>query len=388
MRRAFFVTAVLVEWAHLAAAQTNDHLYRSWSWAPAAGAPRSAGLAGAFVAVADDASSAELNPAGMLLLPRSEIAASFYTLPSATVGIGDRRDRVSGIGFLGGTGRLGARIAIGGYLIQPHKEILQLQAIDLPDRAVYSGSLESSITEGGVAAAYSLSRRLHVGGRLTATHLKLEGAYRRTRSAVLPDLESGTAAGHTRITGSFGLLYGTIDDRVRLGLAVRAGASYSVSRTANQFPGGGIDAGSEYELRQPASVAVGAAVQASPRLLVTGQLDFVRYSEIRPFLRPGTVSEGTYRTDDGLEPALAAELSWPLGTWSIQARGGVRSRAPGGLSYEGPDPSEAVAFQGAGRVTLVSAGASLVQRSGFGLDLAAVFGGESPELVAGARMRF
>src|SRR5262245_8712830 len=232
------LTVILAGQSGLAAAQTNDHIYRSWSWSPVSGAARAAGLSGAFEAIADDASTVASNPAGMLLLPKSEIAAALYRPPSATAGVADHRDSVSGIGFLGGSGRIGPRIAIGGYLAQPRTEMLRLGTIELPDHATYSGAVESRIAEGGAAIAYSPLARVSLGVRFTATHLELEGAYRRTGSSELPDLESGSAAGHTRFTGSFGMLYGTLDDALRVSLSVRAGASYSVDRTANQLPGG------------------------------------------------------------------------------------------------------------------------------------------------------
>jgi hypothetical protein len=374
--------------AQAAWAQTNDHLYRSWQWSPASGSPRAAGLAGAFVAVADDASGVAVNPAGMLLLPKSELAVDLYHVRSGTVGVGDRRGSASGLGFVGGTGRLGPRFAIGGYLSQPRKEALTLEPIPLPDGSLFAGSLSATVTEGGGAVAYSVGRKLNLGLRVAATHLELEGAYTRAGSSVLPDLESGTAAGHTRITGSFGALYGGPDDRLRLGLTVHAGASYTATRTANDPRIGGIDTGSEYEVRQPASVAAGAAFHLSPKLLLAAQLNFVRHSEIEPFRRPGTVSEGSYAVDDAMDPAVAAEFSHPFGRWGVQRRAGIASRAQGALSYAGPNDTERLAFRAQPRETVVAIGGSLVQGNGASIDVAAMFGGASSWFVGGARLRF
>lgn len=388
MRPNGFAALLVLGAAHGAWAQTNDHLYRSWRWSPVTGSPRAAGLAGAFVAVADDASGVAVNPAGMLLLPKTELAIDLYHRQSGTVGVGDLRDGATGIGFVGGSGRLGPRIAVGGYLSQPQKGALTLQPIPLPDGALYSGSLGGTVTEGGGALAYSVGRRLNLGLRVAATHLELEGAYRRTGSSVLSDIESGAAAGHTRISGSFGALYGGADDRLRIGLTAHAGASYTVTRTANDPRIGGIDPGSEYEVRQPASVAAGAALHLSPKLLLAGQLNFVRYSEIQPFRRPGTVTEGTYVAEDAIDSAVAAEFSHPFGRWSVQVRAGIQSRAQGAISYAGPDEADRVAFRAEPRDTMVSIGGSLVQSNGASIDLAVALGGASPQFVGGARLRF
>src|SRR6185503_3803946 len=88
-----------------AAAQTNDHVFRSWRWTEEIEAPRAAGLAGAFVAVADDSSATVLNPAGMLLLPKTELAATMAASASGTISpVGDREDSRTDPGFIGGAG--------------------------------------------------------------------------------------------------------------------------------------------------------------------------------------------------------------------------------------------------------------------------------------------
>lgn len=386
-------STVVVAWLAAAAApplaaQSNDHLYRAWRWTPLPGSPRAAGLGGAFVALADDCSSVQLNPAGMLALPKTELAVSLSHRGAGTVGLGDRWRPVSGLGFAGGSGHLGRRFAIGGYATQLQRSSIELADSMLPDQSRYSGSLETTVTEGGGAVAYAVNSHLSVGGRLTATHLKLEGVYRRSGSVDLPDLESGSAAGDTRVTTSFGILYSSVQSRLRVGLAVYTGASYAVERVANDPRIGAIDPGSEYELRQPTSFAGGAALQISPKLAVSGQVDFVRYSEARPFRRPGTVLDGNYELEDGVEPRLGIEFSQPFGAWSLQVRGGVHSQASMSASYSGPNVTEALAFPGSGRRTRMAMGASVVGRSGLRADFAITWRAEATDLVVGLGARF
>jgi hypothetical protein len=370
------------------AAQSNDHLYRAWRWTPLSGSPRAAGLGGAFVALADDSSSVQLNPAGMTTLPKTEFAIALTHRGAATVGLNDRWNPYSGLGSAGGSGHLGPRFAIGAYATQRQHIAIELADSTLPDQSRYSGSLETTVTEGGGAIAYAVSPHLSVGARLTATHLKLEGSYRRSGSVDLPDLESGSAAGDTRVTTSFGITYSPFQNRLRVGLAAYTGASYAVQRVANDLRIGAIDPGSEYELRQPTSFAGGVALQISTKLVAVAQVDFVRYSEARPFRRPGTVSDGNYELGDGVEPRVGIEFSQPFGVWSLQLRGGFHSQAPASASYSGPNATEALAFPGSGRRTRLAMGASAVSRSGLRADVAITWRGEAADLVVGAGVRF
>lgn len=69
----------LVLSSRVLSAQTNDPIFRSWRWEEeAAFAPRAAGLAGAVVGLADEASTVVSNPAGMTTLrPPGEFHLSF-----------------------------------------------------------------------------------------------------------------------------------------------------------------------------------------------------------------------------------------------------------------------------------------------------------------------
>src|SRR5512144_2204071 len=58
------------------AAQTTDPLFARFRWAPGELGSRPGGLAGAFVSLADSARAAVANPAGLTLIPVSEIGLS------------------------------------------------------------------------------------------------------------------------------------------------------------------------------------------------------------------------------------------------------------------------------------------------------------------------
>ena len=81
--RTFTVLAVVLAGAVSSYAQTNDQLFRSWRWSPEAGSARTAGMGGAFAAVADGSEASWLNPAGLATLAKSEVGAGLARSSSA-----------------------------------------------------------------------------------------------------------------------------------------------------------------------------------------------------------------------------------------------------------------------------------------------------------------
>ncbi len=129
-----------------------------------------------------------------------------------------------------------------------------------------------------------------------------------------------------------------------------SGASWKADRTAaNPQRGSVLDEGSEYEVRAPGVVSAGASTRLGDRIVVSGQLDDVRYSEIGSTLliRRGAFQREDYVLRDALEPRLGAEASFPLRGVSFQAPTGLHSQAPGALAYRGLDTAEAAAFPAA-----------------------------------------
>ena len=367
-------------------AQTNDQFFRSWRWTLDQGQARVAGLSGAFVAVADDASAALFNPAGLIEVQKTELLGGLVVRRGGTAasGVKDSLSAFTGIGFAGGTAAVSPRWRLGGYLARPHDRRSELALISLPDGTGTAGYLRTQVTEAGGAVAWQLANRLYLGARVTATHLKLEAHEQRTGTI---QSEVGAAGGETRITGSFGGLL-VVGPRLRLGISAQPSAAYRMERTANRG-GRAVDAGSESELQQPGLIAVGGAFQPTPRVLLAVQLDYVRYSEVRGELvvRSGTSDVQDYHLSDAIEPRAAIEVSFPRRLFSVQIRAGIHAQASGFLAYRGEAPVEVATFKGGERLVSAGFGASVVTR-GFRTDVAGRLGGEQAALVLTAGVRF
>jgi hypothetical protein len=405
------------------AAEAQDIFYRSWRWVKETSAARAAGLGGAITAVPDDASAVESNPAALTTLTKSELVGNLLNQGAGETSSGDALRPRTGLGFVGLGGRLSSRWAVGAYVVEPQAVRLESSRTAQPLGVTDVGEVEGTLTEAGASAAWRPVSGLHVGVRLSASRLDLSGSYRLQPSGGAPLLEVATEGGATGLTTGIGVLY-EASPRVWLGLARLGGARFSVSRTArlDGVREQALDAGGPSEVRQPSVVSAGLALLAGTRLLLTGQLDYVRYGEIEtPFVSqdPGGVSS---RFDVyAWEPRLGLEVSLPFSSFSLQLRAGLAGRSSASLgagresslaaaptampapvpspSPTGPTPTRTALQQltavlpetptdketGLLRGTL---GASVATSKGVRLDLAVRLGGEGTAVLAGTAIRF
>lgn len=369
--------------------QTNDHFYRSAQWRESVIGADAAGLAGAFVALPDRAGIVALNPAGLASLTRIELFASGT---QSNAGNGIHEDLFASrqsLGLVGGGGLLTDHFAIGGFISQPSSVETTLADHAPIAGTTDSGYLRHTVTDVGAAAAWKVSQRLHLGAQVVASHLFLEGEVRR-HAGTSATLLVGTSAGHTLVSIGMGGLY-TVTEDLTLGLAGFAGASWKANRTAvDPAADRNLDEGSEYEVRRPSTLSGGASYRVSRRLLLVGQVDYVRYQEIQAALtiRQGVANADDYELKSAIEPRVGGEFAFaPSNSLSVVLRAGVRQVAGGALRYSGPNSLEGAAFVGAESETRVSGGTSLVMRT-FRVDAAVETGPETLTGWVGVGTRF
>jgi long-chain fatty acid transport protein len=372
-----------------ASAQTNDFAFRSFSAAGDLGSARAAGLGGAFVAVADDSSATFLNPAGLGTLPKTELAAGVMHRGAGTSALGDGFTARTSVGYVGGAGSLSSHWAIGGYLTEPMDERLSLGASDSPGPAV-SGYLRANVRDVGMAASWHPTTRLYLGLRLNDTHLNIESLTAVSGTNGATTSRVGFGGGQDKIAGDLGLLF-HVNDQVQLGATFRQGVSWNFNRTADDPSRELIlDKGSNKILRSPSVVSGGLAYRPSPRWLLSGQADLVRYSEGQSDLglREAGFGQSDYRLRDAVDLHAGVETTIPVGVVSLLFRGGIYSQAAGALEYTASDPVEKSVFPARARVTRLALGAAIWSRSGLHADGAVVFRGDRPVLTLGIGTRF
>jgi hypothetical protein len=346
-----------------AAAQTDDPAFGGWRFAPELPGARVAGLGGAFVAVADDVRAATINPAGLVLIPVSEIQGAVGS-PWAAAATGLH-------------GLHGVRLAA--YAHRP-----------LERRVPPGGEapfLRSTVWEAGVGVGYEPFRRISLGASLGWSRASFDG-----EGAPAEGTRVSGAGGHVRLTaGALVHLVGRSKQALpslRLGLAYQPGFDWS----ADVSDGSGTR---RIAVRRPTVVSAGLGWRASDRWTFSAQGDVVRLSEVVRTLRGnvGGAAAEPFRQGDTVEPRAGAEWGAPLwcGCGSVKLRAGLHYRSPGTLRYEGDDPARAAAFSSRDWRVVTGAGASFFTEH-FGnavrldLDARDVFDG--PNLSFAATWRF
>jgi hypothetical protein len=326
-----------------ARSQTSDAVFGSWRFAQADLGSRPAGMGGAFVAVADETKASVANPAGLMLIPVTELNLSSGEAWAAAAG-GHKWLRLAAY-----TTRLATRRSEG-------------------DGG--QGFLELSGWETGVALALSPLSRFRVGATLAWSRLELEGES--SPGSTGGGLRFGGEDTQARVTAGalIDLLGGDPGSlaSLRLGFTYQSGADWSLLRTA---PGAEASQAEPFELRRPTILSAGLAGRSSDRWGFSLQADLVRYREVLESLRRNRGQAASeFEMPDEIEPRFGVEYVMPLGCGCglVRGRAGLHYRASGALRYEGSDPELAAAFRGGERRTAYSLGASF-QTEHFGRAL-------------------
>jgi hypothetical protein len=369
----WFAACALLATAPPLAAQTTDPLFARLRWAPGELGSRPVGLAGAFVGLADGVKAAVANPAGLTLIPVSEI------------GLSTGRPWMSA-----GYGRQSFRVAA--YYTQTDQARTELADVGTSTQ----GSLDSSVWEAGVAAGVQVQSRVRFGASLAWSRLRLDGQRTGTGTegdeAVLASVHGDN--GHLRTTlGMLVILIGanaTALPSVRFGVSYQPGFDWSAQMTP-----GPVAPATPIAFRRPTLITAGFAWRAADRWTFLAQGDAIRYGEVVDTLERnvGPVAAAGFRLENVLEPRVAAEFSAPLwcGCGSVKLRGGLHYRSPGTLGYDGPDPVTAQAFVPGSWQTVVTLGASLFgeyAEKGVRFDIDSKDVVHGPELSFGIVVRF
>ncbi len=365
-------------WALLAvappvAAQTTDPLFARYRWAPGEIGSRPGGLAGAFVGLADGAQAAVANPAGLTLIPVSEVGLA--------------------------TGRPWTSVAYGRQIFRAAAYFAQTDqaTTDLAEvGASTQGSVDSSVWEAGFAAGVQVQSRVRFGASLAWSRLRLDGQRSGPSSTAGETVLASVHGYDTHVRASVGMLVILVGASATALPSLRFGASYQpgFDWSAQTTPGPGGSA-TPVDVHRPTLITGGFAWRASDRWTVLAQGDAIRYGEVVDTLERnvGPAAAAGFHMKNVLEPRVAAEFSAPLwcGCGNVKLRGGLHYRSPGALAYDGPDPVLAQAFVPGSWQTVMTLGASLFgeyAEKGIRLDLDSKDVLHGPELSFGVVLRF
>lgn len=194
-------------------------------------------MGGAFVGLADSVKAAVANPAGLTLIPVSEIGLSSGK-PWVAAGVGRRRFRMAA------------------YVSQTDEARLELSDVDPSNR----GFLDSSVWEAGLAVGAELHPRVRLGGSLAWSRLRLEGQRTVAGAGGQETVASRVDADEGHLRASAGLLVVLVGQSPRALPSLRLGVSYQpgFDWSAQMTPAPAAPA-SSIDLRRPTLITAGLA---------------------------------------------------------------------------------------------------------------------------------
>jgi hypothetical protein len=330
---------------------------------------KSLAMGGAFAGLADDATAAFSNPAGLTLLEGSEASAEVRGFRVSTPFLGGGRlsgqvtnlgiDTVSGpvfrdsIGSHVGAGYLSfvypgrsRRWVVAGFRREvarinqafTYDGVFQQDPAEFTSRRDLPQDLarQIGISGYGGAAAYKVTSSIAVGAGLTAYRFDINSTVNRFFSdGFFGPVDRLSLSGHTTQQGndlSFApTLGGTFDRRsLRIGVVYRGGATVHYDTVGD----GVEDLGTRF--RMPNTFALGASFRTAGGALISGEVTRITYSRLQEdFVDSQARGEAaSFHVDDGTE--LHAGFQYP---WRRQNGAPIRLRA--GTWY---DPDHSVKF--------------------------------------------
>jgi long-subunit fatty acid transport protein len=326
---------------------------------------KSQAMGGAFVGLADDATATFVNPAGLMLLTRTEISVEGRHTRSETPFL--ERGRLSGpvfnegtdtvqgpafgtsIGTHGGPAftsgvyvrRPSSRWRLAGYrheLVRVDQRFLSNGVFQkLPEEftsrrdSPQEGIRKVSVTGYGLTAAYRPHPEVTVGAGLTVYRFGLDSRFRRFDVIGFlgpPDLtvelgRSTQQSDDTAVAPTVGLLAG-LTGRARVGVMYRHGPSFAF-RTRD-----GDDPEREGTFRVPNTLALGASIRPlsdASMLVVAAEVTRVRYSRLRQdFITDQALAVNrvaSFGIDDGTEVHVGVQYLPTLFYGAPKLRAGV-----------------------------------------------------------------
>ncbi len=393
-RLAVIITAALASLAPSAHALTDEETNAALQFNFANPGARSLGLGGAFIGLADDATAAYTNPAGLTQLVQFEVGAEFrhtrYNAefaasgsatfsPFSTAGVRNRNAKSieNGVSFFSVVIPL-ERWSLAFY----RHEFLDynttyvtsfIPLVGSPGNigaAGYGARIDVYGVNVGGAIAYRVNDQLSFGAGLIYSTLDLDSFT--VRPIENPSIASTQSGDDHGVGFNIGALY-KFNDKLRFGIVYRDGVEFEY--VANAFTGAGTQPGfpkRNVSFNVPDAFGVGLSYRFSDALGLTLDVNRLQYSDLTDDFRsslaadsitPANAGIDGLRIDDGTEIRLGAEYTFLDMQNPFTIRAGVWHDPEHTIRWRGPVTNLAQAIN----ATLFSAGDDELHYSlGFG----------------------
>ncbi len=376
LRCLFTIAVLIIVGGSVARAQTNDEVNASIQFNFSNPGARSLALGGAFIGMADDATAAYANPAGLKVLSKTEVSIEGrrwnYTHVFTDSGNaeadgleglmnGRAENEVAGLSFLSFV-YPGKRWAVALYRHElANFEASFNEAFGDEPLVLEGGStlypvrtaLDLAIVNLGLSASVSLTEKLSLGVGVTLLDFEIDSLTQRfpdNTGATPPVSQQAQAGDDTEFSWNAGFLW-DINEHISFGGVFRSGASFDLIATTG-------DAVIDAAFNVPDSYGVGLAIRPLDRLTLT--LDYVRveYSDMVSDFTDlfGTTDIDQYKLDDGNEFHFGVEYVFLPGGQPLAIRVGTWRDPDHSIRYEGIDVADRALFRGGSDDTHYSMG--------------------------------
>jgi long-subunit fatty acid transport protein len=366
---------------------------------------RANAMGGAFIAVADDATAAYTNPAGLCILTDPEVSLEFkYTETTDVVydeiGRQEFENDVYNVSFASFVyPKDNATFSV--YRHQLVSIESQFAARELPDNLA-EVDLDLQVTTLGLSAGFTVAEGFSLGfsvGFARADYQSLETKY---------DNPDGTppSEGYVSVSDSdsaeqysASLLWNPVGE-FTLGLVYRYGPEFDTNKSRFEQDPNVPPPDVAYNLiflapntlKIPDTIGLGLAYRIAGALTLALDADYVFYSDLLQDLQfePGSgLDPSDFDIDDTLEVHFGLEYVLPINDVPFALRAGYFYRPDHGLEYTGPDASLRERLQDRGDDEhIFSAGFGFVVYQNLQIDLAASYGEYITEGTLSAVYRF
>ena len=299
---------------------------------------RALGMGGAFIGVADDATAAFTNPAGLTILTRPELAAEYkYTqykttgntaviaggVPSGVFLESTTTNDVSGVSFLS----FAYPTERATFTLFRH-ELVNLKTKVPRQISTWSGdsTYNAKVDTYGIAAGFKIvkgfSLGLNVGFSALDSYTILPGS---------PDYYKIT---DSKVHGSAGLFWNPFGE-FNVGAVYRYGPEF-------KYPYAPPAGGNVYEdnLKIPDAYGLGLSYRFFNALTLAADVNYIRYSQMMKDYRLADTTAGLqasdYKMDDAIEVSAGLEYAFSLASVPVAVRGGYRYSPFHERYYDGP----------------------------------------------------
>jgi long-subunit fatty acid transport protein len=408
--------------AGAALAQTNDEVISGTQFNFSTPGARSLGMGGAFLAVADDATAAFTNPAGLTQLGRSEASiearswgftsrfterghspeAELTGIGTDVVGgleAGEIDQRTEGLSFLSAVWvRQRFSFAVYGHQLADFRAAVDSQGAyvgrrENPSRLAPARSqLELGISSFGLATGYRLSERWSLGLGVARSNFDLESLTRRYARAERTgdpvadsltgqffgpaDFREANVANFQQQEGNdqdwswtFGALWRP-GSQWSVGAVARHGPAFDFTATFTDGPASPDPGVVDPELsgaarfRVPDAYGLGVGWRPVETIVVSCDWMRVRYSqmtsELRNVLRAVAGDRRAFHASDADELHLGGELQWLEVRWPVSLRAGLFYDPEHRIRYTGGNETLRARFRPGEDETHYALGAGLV----------------------------